>query len=283
MNKKVLIIGAGWLGLPLALQLQKSGYLVAVTKTSQENLQPILNHSLTGYVCKLANNENQLQSSLAQIEGILLDFCPDIVLGSFPPGFRSGNGDAYACQWKALAHAVQRSNASKLLMISSSTVYPSTPDNMTEDKASLELASNDVSFSDKAKIMLQAEQYVIDSGLNYCIVRCSGLFGPERHPARFASKLKTVSRTAAANMLHLSDAVSATQFALENVNAEVINATTPNSVDKAQFYQAAIHDAKLDLPIPPIVDEPNKTIKADKIIELGYKFHYQSVLDAFNS
>ncbi|MDN3679835.1 NAD-dependent epimerase/dehydratase family protein [Vibrio tapetis subsp. quintayensis] len=283
MNKKVLIIGAGWLGLPLALQLQESGYLVAVTKTSQENLQPILTNSLTGYVCKLANNDDQPQSHSIQIDDILLDFNPDIVIGSFPPGFRSGSGDAYALQWKTLANAVQQSNASKLLMISSSTVYPSTPDNMTEDKASLELASNDVSFSDKAKIMLQAEQYVIDSGLNYCVVRCSGLFGPERHPARFATRLKTVSCTAAANMLHLSDAISATQFVLEHVNGEIVNATTPNSVDKAQFYQAAIRDAKLDLPLPPIVDEPNKTIKADKIVSLGYQFRYQSVLDAFHS
>ncbi|SON48270.1 NAD-dependent epimerase/dehydratase family protein [Vibrio tapetis] len=283
MNKKVLIVGAGWLGLPLALQLQKSGYLVAVTKTSQESLEPLLASSLIGYVCKLTNDAPTQSTTPSALDRILLDFSPDIVIGSFPPGFRSGNGGAYEQQWKTLAQSVKRAKPSKLIMISSSTVYPSLPDIMTEDRATLALASNNAHFSDKARIMLKAEQHVIDSDLDYCVVRCSGLFGPNRHPARFVSKLKAVSRSAPANMLHLYDAIGATQFALEHVNREVVNATTPHSVDKAQFYQAAINDTDLDLAMPLIVDEANKTISADKLLGLGYQFNYPSVLDAFNS
>ncbi len=282
MNKRVLIIGAGWLGLPLALQLEQSGYTVAVTKTSQSSLKPILTYPVKGYVCKLATNDNQDLISSA-IENILLDFQPDIVIGSFPPGFRSGNGGIYAMQWQTLTRAVQNSNASKLVMISSSTVYPSVANVMTEDKANLALASTDSSFSDKARIMLQAEQYVIDSGLNYCIIRCSGLFGPDRHPARFATKLKQVSRLAPANMLHLSDAVGVAQFALEELNREVINATTPHTVNKEQFYRAAIADAKLDCSFPPVIEQTDKSISSEKLVQRGYTFHLQSVLDAFTN
>jgi len=114
---------------------------------------------------------------------------------------------------------------------------------MYEQDASLELATNNDEFSANAKKMLQAEQTVIDSGLDYVIVRCSGLIGPDRHPARFASRLKQVSRL-------------------------------------AEFYQAALKAANLDEELPPIVDVADKRIVSDKLIKAGYKFHYSHTLEA---
>lgn len=151
---------------------------------------------------------------------------------------------------------------------------------MYEQDASLELATNNDEFSANAKKMLQAEQTVIDSGLDYVIVRCSGLIGPDRHPARFASRLKQVSRLAPANMLHLYDAIGATVFAIEHLNHTVVNATTPATVSKAEFYQAALKAANLDEELPPIVDVADKRIVSDKLIKAGYKFHYSHTLEA---
>ncbi|MGR5457020.1 SDR family NAD(P)-dependent oxidoreductase, partial [Vibrio alfacsensis] len=87
----------------------------------------------------------------------------------------------------------------------------------TEDMARLPIAKGREDFSAKSIIMLTAEEHVRNSTLDYVIVRCSGLFGPNRHPSRFASKLKTVSDQASANMLHLDDAVGAIIFCLEHV------------------------------------------------------------------
>ncbi|MFA0521664.1 SDR family NAD(P)-dependent oxidoreductase, partial [Vibrio sp. 10N.222.55.E8] len=81
---------------------------------------------------------------------------------------------------------------------------------------------------------------VMDSGLDFTILRFSGLIGPNRHPSRFASKLKQVSSQAPANMLHLDDAIGSVNFAIEQLHNEVVNVTTPNTVSKAEFYAAAL-------------------------------------------
>lgn len=165
-------------------------------------------------------------------------------------------------------------------MVSSTSVYPNVAKEMLEQDASLLLAQQNEAFSDGARIMLQAEQYVIDSDLNYVIVRCSGLIGPNRHPSRFAARLPQVSRLAPANMLHLEDAVGVVTFAAEKLSNQIVNATTPQTVSKAEFYQAALNAAQLNSPLPPIVDIADKRIMSNKIEQLGYQFHYGNTLEA---
>ncbi|MDF5539224.1 NAD-dependent epimerase/dehydratase family protein, partial [Vibrio parahaemolyticus] len=172
-----------------------------------------------------------------------------------PPGFRKGRGQEYAQQWQILANAAKQNNVEKLLMISSTTVYPNLASDMEEADASLSLAAESPYFSDNARIMLQAEQHVIDSNINFVILRCSGLIGPDRHPSRFAARLQQVSRKAPANMLHQDDAVSAAKFALGNLSNQVINVTTPHTVSKAEFYQAAINKIGSEIPLPPVTEQ----------------------------
>ncbi|MDF5473946.1 SDR family NAD(P)-dependent oxidoreductase, partial [Vibrio parahaemolyticus] len=101
-----------------------------------------------------------------------------------------------------------------------------------------------------------------------------------RHPSRFAARLQQVSRKAPANMLHQDDAVSAAKFALGNLSNQVINVTTPHTVSKAEFYQAAINKIGSDIPLPPVTEQADKRILADKLLSLGYRFHFNSTLDA---
>ncbi|MDF2152464.1 NAD-dependent epimerase/dehydratase family protein [Vibrio sp. CAU 1672] len=271
----ILIIGAGWLGLPLAQALSIEGHTVTVTRTSQSRLDdiqiPLINKAL------LDLSTAQAEQELAQL---LDDYAITHVIGSFPPGFRKGYGQEYAEQWNKLVRAAKYRPIDKLVMISSTTVYPNLPGEMREQDAALAQAQGNPHFSDNARIMLQAEQYVIDSGIDYAILRCSGLFGPDRHPSRFATRLSQVSRKAPANMLHQDDAVAASIFALQHLHNQVVNVTTPNTVSKAEFYQAAILQAQLETPLPPVTDTADKRIVADKLIALGYDFRFNSTLDA---
>ncbi|WP_117233226.1 NAD-dependent epimerase/dehydratase family protein [Vibrio maerlii] len=262
----VLIIGAGWLGLPLAKHLSHHHH-VTVSKTSAHCLS---NQPFPAIELDLSRPKT--------LDNIPQD--TDAIIGCFPPGFRKGNGEEYAGYWLALCQYAKQRDVKKVVMVSSTTVYPSGAHDYSESDATLELAIKSGKFSDNARIMLTAEQHLIDSGLDYAIVRCSGLFGPNRHPSRFASKLKQVSTQAPANMLHLDDAVGAVSFALTSLNHEVVNATSPITVPKAEFYQHAIDAAKLDTPLPPIVDAADKKILTNKLIELGYQFRHPSSVEA---
>ncbi len=272
--KSVAIIGAGWLGLPLAKHLQRLGYQVYASKTTESGIKELEKQGIRGFLCDL--DDKNVGDNLTGLS------C-DVVIGCFPPGFRRGQGDEYIGQWANLVKQAKRAKVNKIMMVSSTTVYPDRPSAMIESDASLALAENNPDFSTNAKRMLQAEQSVVDSGLNYAIVRCSGLIGPNRHPARFASKLKQVSRLAPANMLHLNDAVGAVTFALEHFDNEIVNATTPTTVNKAEFYQAALNAVDSDEPLPAIVDLPDKKIVSDKLTEAGYQFCFSNTLEALQS
>ncbi|EJI6687840.1 NAD(P)-dependent oxidoreductase [Vibrio parahaemolyticus] len=270
-----LIVGAGWLGTPLAQALLVEGHDVVITRRSQARLDERPSTIANAALLDL-NDENAAQ----KLDEIIQSNHIERIVGAFPPGFRRGSGREYTQQWSTLVKAAKQHAIEKLVMISSTTVYPNLPTEMKEESASLALAQTHPNFSDNAKIMLKAEQSVIDSGINYAILRCSGLIGPDRHPARFAMRLKQVSRKAPANMLHQSDAVAVAQFALDHLSNQIINVTTPHTVSKAEFYQAAITKSGAEISLPPVTEDADKRILADKLVSLGYQFRFNSTLDA---
>ncbi|KJR21650.1 NAD(P)-dependent oxidoreductase [Vibrio navarrensis] len=275
--KNILIIGAGWLGFPLAQTLTTLGHTVFITRRSQEALESLDFAANRKWPLDL-NHPDARQ----QLSHHLNTKKFDVVIGCFPPGFRKGQGDEYAQHWQLVVDALSSSPATKVIMISSTTVYPNRAEKMVEDAASLAIAQNNSQFSDKARIMLQAENALVQSGHPFTILRLSGLIGPQRHPARFVAHLKQVSRLAPANMLHQYDAVNAAVFAVTHADDQILNVTTPRTVDKATFYQSALEAAGMPEALPEIVDVADKEIRAEKLLSLGFKFHYQSTLDALS-
>ncbi|MBE3667964.1 NAD(P)-dependent oxidoreductase [Vibrio navarrensis] len=275
--KNILIIGAGWLGFPLAQTLTTLGHTVFITRRSQEALESLEFAANRKWPLDL-NHPDARQ----QLSHHLNTKKFDVVIGCFPPGFRKGQGDEYAQHWQLVVDALSSSPATKVIMISSTTVYPNRAEKMVEDAASLAIAQNNSQFSDKARIMLQAENALVQSGHLFTILRLSGLIGPQRHPAQFVAHLKQVSRLAPANMLHQYDAVNAAVFAVTHADDQILNVTTPRTVDKATFYQSALEAAGMPEALPEIVDVADKEIRAEKLLSLGFKFHYQSTLDALS-
>ncbi len=280
----IFIVGAGWLGAPLSEHLERHDNRVVVTKTTQAGADTIGSERIPCEVFSFdSSNSDQ---TVGQLYSLLLEHNTEIVIGSFPPGFRKGAGKEYAVYWQLLTKACQQANIKKLIMVSSTTVYPTKPGILYEQDASLVLANADsgdaCTCSDNARIMLQAEQSVMDCGIDYTILRFSGLIGPSRHPSRFASKLKQVSTQAPANMLHLDDAIGTVDFAISHLHNEVVNVTTPNTVSKAEFYAAALKSANSSEPLPTVVDTPDKLISSKKILDLGYSFKFESTLDALH-
>jgi nucleoside-diphosphate-sugar epimerase len=276
----IAVIGAGWLGLPLAMQLKQQRHTVYATRTSSDRLSELDDLSLPCFELSLGNHPHtpgvQAADPIAQR---LIEREIKTVVGTFPPGFRKGGGECYALHWQTLIDACLKAEVEKVVMVSSSTVYPDRPQLMLESDASIDNANDNPDFSHKAQVMLRAEQAVIDSGLNFVILRCSGLFGPNRHPARFVSKLSSVSQKAPVNMVHLDDALSAVRYAISALSNEIVNVTCPETVSKAAFYQEALIQSAQPVSMPPITDTPAKRISAQKLVNSGFCFKYVNVLD----
>ncbi|MGL6313441.1 NAD-dependent epimerase/dehydratase family protein [Vibrio sp. WXL103] len=278
---KIVVIGGGWLGVPLAGELEKSGHTVVISKTAPEGVKTLNNLGLRAELVSLGSD-----STPAIIER-LKPYSPEIVIGCFPPGFRAAQADiqsaSYQQKWQQLTEIAEHLGVNKLVMISTTGVYPSADKAMTEESVAL----GDSDLSDKSRKLLEAEQCVLESAVPATVLRCSGLFGPERHPARFVRHMKSVSDSAPANMVHLVDVIGAIQFLLTRGEQQIFNVTTPNTVSKAMFYQHAIgtlsQTSQPSLTLPSINHHPDKLIVSDKLVQHGYRFHYQHVYEALDS
>ncbi|CAH0535499.1 Protein YeeZ [Vibrio stylophorae] len=278
---RVLIIGAGWLGLPLAMHLQTQGHWVMATRRSEKK---ILDENLHGHV-PLVHLDLAKDNAESHLHQLLKQHQVSHVVGCFPPGLRQSTKNVapkstYAKQWQRIVNACHDLPLQKIVMVSSTSVYPERAQAMREEDASLTLAMAQDNFSDRARAMLQAEQTVIDSQHVYAIVRCSGLIGPHRHPARFAARMAQVSDAAPANMLHQTDAIAILTLMLSQADSMVVNATSPETVSKARFYQQAITLSGQSMALPEINQQPDKRILATRICQLGYQFRYPNTLDA---
>ncbi|CAH0540516.1 NAD(P)H-binding protein [Vibrio marisflavi] len=271
------ILGAGWLGKPLALHLQTQGHTVFASKTTSQGIEEIEQLGLNGFVFKLLPSDDTLKAILNEQKS-------DVLIVAFPPGIRSeSKGQDYAEKWRCLAEQVKQTNVKKIVMVSSTSVYPSIAQTCLEEDASLTLSQKSDLFSDGSKQILKAEQHLIDSGIRYGIVRCSGLMGPNRHPACFVRYLKVVSQSAPANMIHLDDAIGTIDYVAQLEQDIVVNATTPSSVTKDVFYKHAIQSAGTDYQLPSIIDSPDKKISAQKLLSLGYRFKYNHIIEALDA
>ncbi len=273
--QNISIIGAGWLGLPLALELKELGNNVNASKTTKLGMDELTKLGLPAFVLELSDPH-----SISVLSQVFIKQQSKVVVACFPPGFRSSPSSSYFKKWQHLISAANKAEIERLIMISTTAVYPE------EDRVMVEADANSPAraHSEKALHLLEAEQALINEfNGEFVILRLAGLFGPERDPARFAAKMKSVSDLAPANMLHQADAIAAINFIIsKKIKNEVINVTSPETVSKAEFYQLALKRSVNDtsaLTLPAISQHRGKRICADKLLNLGYKFKYHTSTD----
>ena len=81
MSKQIGVIGCGWLGLPLAEELVKTGYVVSGTTTSKEKLSVLKEKGLQSYLISIFEEriDGPIESFLESVS---------ILIINIPPGLR---------------------------------------------------------------------------------------------------------------------------------------------------------------------------------------------------
>ncbi|WAJ69796.1 NAD-dependent epimerase/dehydratase family protein [Catenovulum adriaticum] len=258
----ISVLGAGWLGLPLALSLKQAGNKVKVSHSSEQACEKTRLQGLDAHVCKLGDTFNITQSQAL--------FESDILIVTIPPGFRQATqGKDFLIKWRQIINSANASGIQKIIMTSSTGVYPDNNQMMREEDA--------CAHNEKAKILLSAEQLLQSEFKGeYLVVRLGGLFGGNRHPARFVKHMKKLNSEAIANMLHLDDAVGAICYLIEKqATNQIFNIVSPKHPTKAVFYQTAIRYNDENLNMPQIMNgDSGKCISSDKLLTIGYCFIY---------
>ncbi|ASV29860.1 SDR family oxidoreductase [Maribacter cobaltidurans] len=226
MNKVIGVIGCGWLGLPLAIQLKEQGYTVKGTTTSRDKINTLSKSSIT---------PSLIQISETEIEGDIADFLKstDILVVNIPPRLRGkGTKENYVSKIALLIKEIEISTVSKVLFVSSTSVYGNDQGEVNEE-------TQPMPTSESGKQLLKTEKLIRDNiHFESTIIRFAGLIGPDRHPVTMLSGRTNLSGgDAPTNLIHLDDCIGIITTIIEkNGWGELINGVNPEHPTKREYY-----------------------------------------------
>ncbi|MHC2990941.1 epimerase [Pontibacter sp. HJ8] len=269
----ISILGCGWLGLPLAESFVQSGYRVNGSTTSEPKLALLQEKQINPFLLNLLDP--------ALVEQHLQDFLNTKVLVlNIPPKLRSDGGDSYLRQMHRLYNALRDSPVSRVLFVSSTSVYPDLNRIITEE---------DSMFTEEQEpenTLLLAEKLFQDSeDWMTTIVRFGGLTGGSRHPGRFmAGKQNLLNGDAPVNLIHLDDCLGILQRIVQQEKwGQVYHACADEHPLRREFYAKAALDLGLEPPTFLDMEETKfKLINSRKLKEdLSYVFRHPDPMAFF--
>ena len=165
-----------------------------------------------------------------------------------------------------------------ILWVSSIGVYPEGTNRVFSEFNNLD----EEELSEKEKNLLMQEQLVKTYFSDACILRLGGLFGYERHPAKYFQNNRPIANgQAKANMIHGDDAARLLLTCIVNKIHGVVNGVPPVTPARAMFYTKAFEFLKLG--VPNIVDgNTGKHITSELVNKMfPFVWKYKSPIEAY--
>jgi nucleoside-diphosphate-sugar epimerase len=235
---KIALLGAGWLGEPLAHQLQQAGHQVWASTTTEAKAQRLKNTGLDARVLRVASTGLQ-----GKTEGF---FAADILVLSLPPGGRHDPEVAinYPAKIAAIIAAAQAGGTKHILFTSSTGIYGEQEGQVKEESPLLP-----DTHSGKA-LMIVEQQLSAAYNDQLTILRLAGLYGPGRQAGRwFAGKKDVKGGTQYVNLAHRADVLNVMQRIIEQKAwGQTLNICSDQHPTKAEFYPLAARQLGLEPP-----------------------------------
>ena len=268
MTNQISILGCGWLGLPLANFLIKSGFVVKGSTTNLDKISILENNKIQAFQIELSEIEikGEIDSFLKNSEILIIDI---------PPKLRGVSSENFVKKIQNLIPFIEKYKIKKVLFISSTSVYSDKNKIITEQtKPNPETESG--------KQLLETET-ILQSNTNFktTVIRFGGLIGEDRHPIHFLTGRKNIENPEAPiNLIHQKDCIGIIKAVIEqNCFGETFNAVAPFHPTRKDYYSKKAQ--QLNILAPKFEVEKNtsgKIIRSDKLItELNYNFIYESL------
>lgn len=251
--KAITILGTGWLGLELALDL-KQKYKIKVSSRTAEKIKIYEDEGLASYIL----NEDNLDSLEQLLE-------TNYLFINFPPS----KFDDYISFLSKIYNHKSIKNIEKIIFISSTSIYPNIERLFNEEYEIKESSS---------KLVFEAENLVKEK--SDVIFRVAGLVGGSRYfGKRSANKVVEYPKTPI-NFVHRNDVIEATKFVIENDINGIFNLCSKNHPTKEEIY--SFNSKKYDFEKPIFLDNKeflNRLIDGSKIEKLGFTYKYNNAFE----
>ncbi|GGI92694.1 NAD(P)-dependent oxidoreductase [Shewanella hanedai] len=263
--KTVSIVGCGWFGLPLARELINQGFTVSGSKRTSGAASELNRDNIAGFTLDLDDDNIDEQAITTHLH-------TDAIVINIPPEIRKSPG-AYLQRLTLLKRMMANHPYKKLIFISTTGVYPASPNRVTEQDAQ--------PHSPASEILLQAENIFRDNS-NSCVIRFAGLVGPSRNPGRFlAGKKDLAGADSPVNIVHLDDCIGAVACVLVNEKTDAIyNLCAAGHPTRKDFYAKAAQLLSLIEPEFSLETQMAKEIDGGKITrDLGFNYRHKDPMD----
>lgn len=281
---RVLVVGCGYTGLPLAGRLARLGHRVSGLRRTCE-----ADDAMTAAAVAPIHADVTRLDDLGRLAG-QFDWVINLV--------SSSRGDAtdyravYLCGMRNLIEAFSKAPPTRFIHISSTSVYAQSDGTLVTE------ASEAAPLTETGQILVQTEQALLDAvatrGFPGTILRPSGIYGPGRgHLFRqlIAGEARvTDDGSRVLNMIHRDDLCGAIEAALEGGRpGEIYNVSDDEPVEEREFFQWCCR--QLDLPMPrpaaPGTHRPrrrgasSKRVSNHKLRSLGWQLLYPTFREGY--
>ncbi len=274
-KSSISILGCGWLGLPLGKHLSDKNYVVKGSTTHIEKLPILQENGIEAFQIQLnpqvvgQNMDNFLNS--------------ETLLINIPPRISLQKADAHVEQISNLLPSIKVSSIKNIIYISSTSVYP---------ELNREVFEEDVKTPEQSAspTMVKAENllkdFCKDSKLNLTILRCGGLMGYDRIPAKYFSGWKGLTTgDIQVNYVHRDDVIKVIETVIDKeIWNETFNIVSPIHPTRKEIYAKNCEELGFEMPefVKPNEAQPFKIISSQKWLERSkYSFIYENPLDFY--
>lgn len=284
---RVLIIGCGYVGLPLGVELLRQGHEVFGVRRSAGAAESLKAAGIQPVIADIAKQE-----SLAALPGTF-DWVVNLVSSS-----KGGPAEYKAVYVEGTRHLIEWLSAhppKKFVYTSSTSVYGQTDGSVVKETSPTEPAS------ETSRILVEAERMLINayqqSRFPAVILRVAGIYGPDRghlllkylrNEAKIHGKGDRIL-----NMIHRDDLIGMIILALKSARpGEIYNAVDDEPVPEIHFFRWLSETLGRWMPPFHATDElperkrgvTNKRVSNRKVrMELGYICKYPNFRQGYTA
>ena len=257
-NENISILGSGWLGLPLAINLQNEHLNVHLSTRSLIKADQFTKLNINSHLVDIeelfTNTQVSNTQEFLQSEILIINITCKVL-------------SAY----QKLLGEIEKSPVKKVLFISSTSVYSNQQGSCRESDE----IKNETNLRCIEKLFTESRHF------DCTVIRFAGLIGPKRHPGRFFATGKSIKDgNAKVNLIHLDDCIKLIKTVLDQgVWGEVFNGCADNHPIKKDYYTQMAKSLGYPEPHCLITENgSNKVICNEKIkILLDYQFIYPDI------
>lgn len=259
--QNILVIGAGYVGIPLIKCLREQGFRVNTTTTTPGRIETL--KSIADEVVVLdPNHLIPLKSGI--------DWCDALVV-LVAPHKGASYEETYLKTARDIHECIQERNRPLHIVYTGSTsVYEGVDAEWGTEELILSPPS------EKGQILLETEKTFLNSGFDTCILRLGGIFGPGRDLSSrthyFSGKKHESTGEEWTNHIHLEDIIKVIAFVLKNRLTGIYNVVNDDHPTRKELYGETCK--KLGIPKPLWNDQ-------SQCLYRGYKVSNQKIKGKF--